>query len=129
MDEKEEEEEGEQDVGPSRFERRYRRWSLFSSKRLGVPPSRLIRECMDIMMGSANRATIRSLRQLPLRHKCAILCRNMAEKFALENDIKELKFERDSAIEISSQVKADVEMVMEENQSLEKENEGLNYCC
>ncbi|GAB2268608.1 hypothetical protein Dimus_003563, partial [Dionaea muscipula] len=154
MNEEEEEEEGEGDVGSSASERRYRRWSLFSPKRLSVPPNRMIRECMDVMMGSANRATIRTLCKLPLRHKCAILCRNMAEtslltgdvlcaavqiddrrcrnidrlmeeKYALEHDIEELKFERDSAIEISSQVKADVEMVMEENQLLEKENEEL----
>ncbi|GAB2297674.1 hypothetical protein Dimus_031761 [Dionaea muscipula] len=105
-------------------------------------------------MGSGNRATIRSLRALPLRHKYAILCRNMAEtslltgdvlrtvvqtddrrcrkidklmkeKFSLEQEIKELMFENDSTIEISSQMKADVEMVMGENQTLEKKNEEL----
>ncbi|GAB2279145.1 hypothetical protein Dimus_013800 [Dionaea muscipula] len=154
MDEEDDEEEGEGDVGPSTSKRYYRRRSLYSPKRLSVPPSRMIRKCMDIMMGCANRATIRSLHKLPLKHKCAILCRNMAEtslltgdvlraavqaddrrcrkidrlmeeKYAVEHDIKELKFERDSAIEISTQVKADVEMVMVENQSLEKENEEL----
>ncbi|GAB2295976.1 hypothetical protein Dimus_030122 [Dionaea muscipula] len=125
MDEADEEEEGEGDVGSSTSERRYRRRSLFSLKRLNIPPSRVIRKCMDIMMGCANRATIKSLRKLPLRHKCVILCRNMAEKFALEQEIRELKVENDSMFKISSQVKADVEMVMEENQTLEKENEKL----
>ncbi|GAB2279148.1 hypothetical protein Dimus_013803 [Dionaea muscipula] len=154
MDEEDDEEEGEGDVGLSTSERRYRRRSLFSPKRLSAPLSHMVRKCMDIMMGCANRATIRSIRKLSLMHKCAILCRNMAEtslltgdvlraavqtddrrckkidrlmdeKYALEHDIKELKFESDSTIEISSQVKADVEMVMEENQSLEKENEEL----
>ncbi|GAB2283635.1 hypothetical protein Dimus_018140, partial [Dionaea muscipula] len=57
--------------------------------------------------------------------RCRKIDRLMEEKFAPEQEIKELKFECDSTIEISSQVKADVEMVMEENQSLEKENEEL----
>ncbi|GAB2270618.1 hypothetical protein Dimus_005499 [Dionaea muscipula] len=49
----------------------------------------------------------------------------MADKFALEQEIKELKIENDSTIEIFSQMKADVEMVTGENQLLEKENEKL----
>ncbi|GAB2286297.1 hypothetical protein Dimus_020714 [Dionaea muscipula] len=49
----------------------------------------------------------------------------MAEKYALEQEVRELKFECDSAVEISSLVKADVEMVMEENQMLENKNEEL----
>ncbi|GAB2266084.1 hypothetical protein Dimus_001111 [Dionaea muscipula] len=66
MNEEEEEEERERDVGPSTSERRYRRRSLFSPKRLSLPPSRFIRKCMDVMMGSANRATIKSLRKTSL---------------------------------------------------------------
>ncbi|GAB2275985.1 hypothetical protein Dimus_010728, partial [Dionaea muscipula] len=90
-------------------------------------------------MGAAAHMTIRSMRRLLLKHKCAILCRNMAEssiltgdvlfsavrteerrrrkidrlkeeKFSLEREVKELKFELDSTFEISSQVKADVDM-------------------
>ncbi|GAB2270894.1 hypothetical protein Dimus_005757 [Dionaea muscipula] len=154
MDEEDDEEEGEGDVGSSTSERRYRRRPLFSPKRLSIPSSHQVRSCMDVMMGCANRATIKSLRRLPLRHTCAILCRNMAEtsllrgdvlrtavqsddrrcrridrlmeeKYALEQEIKELKFTCDSAAEISSHVKADVEMVMEENQLLEEKNEQL----
>ncbi|GAB2281430.1 hypothetical protein Dimus_016019 [Dionaea muscipula] len=155
MGEEEEDEEQERgDVGPSAFKRRRRRRSLFFPKRLSVPSSHKVKSCMMVMMSGANRATIQSLRKLPLKHKCAILCRNMAEtslltgdvlraavqtddrrcrkidrlieeKFSLEQEIKDLKFERDSTIKISSQVKADVDMVMEENQSLEKENEEL----
>ncbi|GAB2265717.1 hypothetical protein Dimus_000755 [Dionaea muscipula] len=107
---------------------------------------------MDSLMGAATHTTMRSMRRLPLKHKCAILCRNMAksslltgyvlfsavrteeqrcrkidrlkeEKFALEFVIKELKFELDSTFEISSQVKADVEMVIGESQTLENKNE------
>ncbi|GAB2278721.1 hypothetical protein Dimus_013396, partial [Dionaea muscipula] len=122
------------DEGNLKIKRKRRvkkRQSLFSSKRLGVPPSRMIRECMDIMMeiwlrrqsiGDVLRAAVQTDDR-----RCRKIDRLMEEKFALENDIKELKFERDSAIEISSQVKADVEMVMEENQSLEKENEELKF--
>ncbi|GAB2295905.1 hypothetical protein Dimus_030053 [Dionaea muscipula] len=150
-----EEEEGQRDVGPSIFERRYRRRSLFSPKRLDVPSSHMVRNCMDVLMGIVNHATIRAVRSLPLKHKCAILCRNMAEtslltgdvlysavrtesrrcrkidrlmeeKYSLEREVKELKFECDSTFEIFSQVKADVDMVMEENQSLESKNEELN---
>ncbi|GAB2295993.1 hypothetical protein Dimus_030138, partial [Dionaea muscipula] len=76
MDEEEDEEQGEGDVGPFTSEKRR---SLFAPKRLSVPSSRKIRSCMDVMMGCANRGTIQSLRRLPLKHKCAILCRNMAE--------------------------------------------------
>ncbi|GAB2296706.1 hypothetical protein Dimus_030814 [Dionaea muscipula] len=47
------------------------------------------------------------------------------EKYALEREVKELKFECDSTVEISSQVKANIEMVKEENQSLEDKNEEL----
>ncbi|GAB2281225.1 hypothetical protein Dimus_015831 [Dionaea muscipula] len=61
----------------------------------------MVRNCMDVMMGYANRATIRSLRRLPLKRKSAILCRNMTE------------------------MKADIDMVMEENQTLERKNEEL----
>ncbi|GAB2286183.1 hypothetical protein Dimus_020609 [Dionaea muscipula] len=35
-----------------------------------------------------------------------------AQKFPLEQEIKELKIENDSMIEISSQMKADVEMMI-----------------
>ncbi|GAB2279105.1 hypothetical protein Dimus_013761, partial [Dionaea muscipula] len=123
-EEEEDEEEGQRDVGPSAFEKRFRSWSLFSAKRLIIPPSRMIRKCMDVMMGCANHATIKSLRSLPLKHKCAILCRNMAEKFAFKQEIKELKFENDSTIEISSQMKDDIEMAMEENQNKVQTLEG-----
>ncbi|GAB2286004.1 hypothetical protein Dimus_020427 [Dionaea muscipula] len=123
------EEEGEEqeggDVSPSTFEGRRRRKSLFTPQRLSVPSSRPVRRCMDVMMGCVNRATIRSFRSLPLKHKSAILCRNMAEKYALEKEVKELKFECDSAFEISSQVKANIDLVIEENQTLESKNEGL----
>ncbi|GAB2290621.1 hypothetical protein Dimus_024900, partial [Dionaea muscipula] len=82
-----EEEEGKRDVGPSTSERRYRRRSLFSPKRLSIPLSRMVRSLMDVMIGSANRATIKSLRRLPLKHKCAILCRNMTEMSLLTRDV------------------------------------------
>ncbi|GAB2276053.1 hypothetical protein Dimus_010795 [Dionaea muscipula] len=104
--------------------------------------------------GCANHATIKSLRNLPLKHKCAILCINMdetslltgdilyasvrtddrrcrkidrlmGEKYALEREVKELKLECDNAFEISSQLKADMDMVMDENQTLENENREL----
>ncbi|GAB2268256.1 hypothetical protein Dimus_003232 [Dionaea muscipula] len=132
---------------------------------------------MDSMMGAANHATIIALRNIPLKHKCAILCGNMTEtslltgdvlyaavrtderrcrkidrlmeeiscfqgwflfafasnlyfaclfqKYALEREVKDLKFECDTAFEISTQIKADVDMVMEENQTLENENREL----
>ncbi|GAB2297753.1 hypothetical protein Dimus_031840 [Dionaea muscipula] len=149
-----EEEEEKRDMGPSTSERRYRRRSLFSPKRLIVPSSHIVRSFMDVMMGCANRATFKSLHRLPLKYKCAILCRNMAEtslltgevlyvvirtddqrcrkidrlmeeKYALEREVKELKFECDFAIEISTKMKTDIEMVMEDNQTLENKNEEL----
>ncbi|GAB2292880.1 hypothetical protein Dimus_027108 [Dionaea muscipula] len=153
--EKEEgEEKGEQNVGPSTFERRYRRRSLFPPKRLSVPSGHMVRSCVDSLMGTANHATIRAVRDIPLKHKCAILCRNMTktslltgdvlynvvrtddrrcrkidrlmeEKYALEREVKELRFECDFAIKISTQMKAAVDMVMEENQTLENKNEEL----
>ncbi|GAB2288234.1 hypothetical protein Dimus_022575 [Dionaea muscipula] len=46
-------------------------------------------------------------------------------KYALEQEVKELKLENDYTFEISTQMKADVEMVMEENQTLENENKEL----
>ncbi|GAB2297831.1 hypothetical protein Dimus_031917 [Dionaea muscipula] len=46
-------------------------------------------------------------------------------KNALECEVKELKVELDSAFEISSEIKADVDMVMEENKSLNENNEEL----
>ncbi|GAB2292260.1 hypothetical protein Dimus_026509, partial [Dionaea muscipula] len=153
MGEEDEEEEEERDEDSSASERRRRR-SLFAPKRLSVPPGHMIKKCMEVMMGGVNRATIRSLRELPLKHKCAILCKNMAEtslitrdvlrtavqtddrrcrkvdrlmeeKYALEQEVKELKFEYDFTFEISSQMKAGIEMAMGENQTLEKKNEEL----
>ncbi|GAB2268737.1 hypothetical protein Dimus_003685 [Dionaea muscipula] len=85
----------------------------------------MVRKCMDSMMGAANHATIRTLRNIPLKHQCAILCRNMAEKYALEQEVKELKFECETAFEISTQIQGDMDMVMEENQTLENKNEEL----
>ncbi|GAB2302827.1 hypothetical protein Dimus_036822 [Dionaea muscipula] len=114
----------------------------------------MVRSCMNAMMGVSNHAIIKALHNVPLKHKCAILCRNMAEtslltsdvlynavrtddqrcrkinrlmgeKYALERELKELKFECDNAFEISSQMKADMVMVMEENQTLENENKEL----
>ncbi|GAB2268584.1 hypothetical protein Dimus_003539 [Dionaea muscipula] len=127
-EEKEEEEEGEVDVIPSASERKER--SLFAPSRLSVPSTRMVRRCMDSMMGVDTHTTIMSMRRLPLKHKtekrrCRKIDKLNEEKFALKQEIKELKFENDSTIEISSQMKADVEMAMEENQSLEKENEEL----
>ncbi|GAB2296494.1 hypothetical protein Dimus_030608 [Dionaea muscipula] len=57
--------------------------------------------------------------------RCRKIDRLIEERYALEQEIKQLKFECDSTFEISSHVKADVEIVMEENQSLENENEEL----
>ncbi|GAB2290371.1 hypothetical protein Dimus_024651 [Dionaea muscipula] len=117
-------------------------------ERLRIPLSRLVRSCMDSMIGAANRATIRALRSVRLKHKFACLCRSMAETSLLmgdvlynavrtdarrcrktdrlmEEEIKELKIECDSTFEISTQIKADVDMVMQENQTLESKNEGL----
>ncbi|GAB2288276.1 hypothetical protein Dimus_022616 [Dionaea muscipula] len=154
MDEEDAEEEGEGDAGPSTSERRYRKQSLFSPKRLSVPSSRMVRSYMDVMMGCANHAIIKSLYRLPLKHKCAILCRNMGEtslltgdvlyatvqtddrrcrkierlmgeKYALEQEVKELKLENEFMFEISKRMKPDVEMVMKENQTLENENKVL----
>ncbi|GAB2266179.1 hypothetical protein Dimus_001202 [Dionaea muscipula] len=139
------EREGRGDAGPSYSERIER--SLFAPRRLRLPSTRTVRRCMDSLMGAATHTTIRSIRGLPLKHKCAVLCRNVAEsalltgdvihssvrtdlrrckkfeklkeeKSALEREIKELKFECDSTFEISSQMKADVDMVMKENQTL-----------
>ncbi|GAB2272787.1 hypothetical protein Dimus_007606 [Dionaea muscipula] len=141
-------------MGPSSSERRCRRRSLFSPKRLSVPSGRMVRSCMNVMMGFANHATIKALCNLPLKHKCAILCRNMVEtsllmgdalfaavqtddwrcrkiyrlmgeKYALKREVKELKLECDNAFEISSRVKAEVDMMMEENQTLENESREL----
>ncbi|GAB2299252.1 hypothetical protein Dimus_033322 [Dionaea muscipula] len=137
-------------MGPSTSERRYRRRSLFSPKRLSVPSGRMVRSCMGVMMGAFNHASINALCNIPLKHKCVILCRNMAETSLLtgdvlyavvrtddrrcrkidrlmgeEKEVKELKFECESAVEISSQIKADVDMVMEENLTLETENKEL----
>ncbi|GAB2290423.1 hypothetical protein Dimus_024701 [Dionaea muscipula] len=119
-----------------------------------IDKGRMMRSGMDAMMGAANHATIRAPCNVPLKHKCAILCRNMAEmslltgdvlyaavrtyiqrcrkidklmeeKYALEREVKELKLEYDNAFETSTQMKADVDMVMEENQTLENENKEL----
>ncbi|GAB2290269.1 hypothetical protein Dimus_024549 [Dionaea muscipula] len=85
--EEEDEEDGEGDVRSSTSERHYRRRSLFSPKRLSVPSSRKVRICIDVLMGATNHATIRVVRNLPLKHKCAILCRNMAEMSLLMGDV------------------------------------------
>ncbi|GAB2297833.1 hypothetical protein Dimus_031919 [Dionaea muscipula] len=123
------------DVGPSSSKRKER--SLFAPRRLRLPLASTVRRCWDSLMGAASHTTIRSIRGLPLKHKCAVLCRNMVEsalltgdviyslKNALEREVKELKVELDSAFEISSEIKADVDMVMEENKTLEEKNEEL----
>ncbi|GAB2295043.1 hypothetical protein Dimus_029228 [Dionaea muscipula] len=107
----------------------------------------MVRSYMDSMMGAANPATIKALRNVPLKQKFASLCRSMAEMSFLTGDIlynavridsqrcrkidrlmeevKELKYECDTAFEVSTQMKADVDMVMEENQTLESKNEEL----
>ncbi|GAB2266075.1 hypothetical protein Dimus_001103 [Dionaea muscipula] len=144
--------EGRVDVGPSSLKRQER--SLFAPRRLRLPSTNTMRNCWDSLMGAASHTTIRSMRGLPLKHKCAILCRNMAEstlltvdvifssfrtdarrcrkidklkeeKYALERKVKELKVELDSSFEISSEIKADVDMVMEKNKTLEEKNEEL----
>ncbi|GAB2270405.1 hypothetical protein Dimus_005306, partial [Dionaea muscipula] len=46
-------------------------------------------------------------------------------KRVLEQDLKEMKMECDASIKVSEKMKADVDMVMKENQSLEKRNEEL----
>ncbi|GAB2275980.1 hypothetical protein Dimus_010723 [Dionaea muscipula] len=155
MDEKDDDEGKEKgDVGLSASERRYRRRSLSSPRRLRVPSGRMGRSCMGSMMGDANHATIRGLHNVHLKHKCAILWRNMAEtslltgdvlynairnddrrcrnidrlmeeKYAMEREVKELKFTCDSTFEVSKQMKTDVDMVIEENQALENKNEEL----
>ncbi|GAB2270403.1 hypothetical protein Dimus_005304 [Dionaea muscipula] len=142
------------DVGPSTSKRSHRERTLFTPGRLNIPSRKIVRRCMDSLMRDATHTTIRSMRRLPLKHKCTILCRNMAEtallmrdvlfsavrlenrrcrkidrlkeeKYALEREIKEWRFENDSTFEISSQMKADVDMVMGENQTLERKNEEL----
>ncbi|GAB2301771.1 hypothetical protein Dimus_035797 [Dionaea muscipula] len=83
---------------------------------------------MDVMMGRINRATIKSLRKLPLKHKCAILCVNMAETSLLMGDVLRVVVQTDDQrcrkIDRSMR-RADVEMVMEENHTLEKKNGEL----
>ncbi|GAB2270107.1 hypothetical protein Dimus_005019 [Dionaea muscipula] len=47
------------------------------------------------------------------------------QKYAMEQEIKELKIECDATFEVSTQMKADADMVMQENQTLESKNEEL----
>ncbi|GAB2278918.1 hypothetical protein Dimus_013587 [Dionaea muscipula] len=121
----EEDEEGKRDVDPSATKRRSSKRSLFANQRLRVPSGQMVRRYMEFMMGVANRETIRALQSVPLKHKFACLCRSMAEKYSLEREIKELKIECDDTFKVSKQVKADVDMVMQENQTLESKNEEL----
>ncbi|GAB2278890.1 hypothetical protein Dimus_013564 [Dionaea muscipula] len=119
VDRREEEESEEKEkgyVGPSASGRRYRRRSLFYPKRLGVPlsymTSLLTGDILFAVVGTDDR-------------RCRKIDRLIGENFALEQEVKELKFECDNAFEISSQMKEDVDMVMEENQTLENENKEL----
>ncbi|GAB2292685.1 hypothetical protein Dimus_026922 [Dionaea muscipula] len=49
----------------------------------------------------------------------------LKKEYSLECEVKELKVELESAFEISFQIKADVDMVMEENKTLKKKVEEL----
>ncbi|GAB2287900.1 hypothetical protein Dimus_022255 [Dionaea muscipula] len=153
-EEVDEDEEGKRDVDSSASKRRSSEWSFFANRRLRVPSSRMVRSRMDSMMGAANRATIRALQSVPLKHKFSCLCRSLAEtslhtgdvlyhavrtdsqrcrkmyrlmeeKYALEQEEKELKYKCDTGFEVSTQMKAGVDLVIQENQTLEIKNEKL----
>ncbi|GAB2290225.1 hypothetical protein Dimus_024506 [Dionaea muscipula] len=111
------------DVDPSSSKRKER--SFFAPRRLRLPLASTVRRCWDSLMGVASHTNIRSMHGLPLKHKCVVLCRNMAEKYSLECEVKELKVELESAFENSSQIKVDVDIFMEENKTLEKKVEEL----
>ncbi|GAB2303126.1 hypothetical protein Dimus_037121 [Dionaea muscipula] len=55
--------------------------------------------------------------------RCRKIDKLKEEKYALKRKVKEQKLELDSAFEISSEIKAYVDMVIEENNTLEKKNE------
>ncbi|GAB2292603.1 hypothetical protein Dimus_026840 [Dionaea muscipula] len=104
------------DVGTSSSKRSHRERSLFTPIRLSVPSRKTVRRCMDSLMGASTHTTIRSMRRLPLKHKCAILCRNMAELSLLTGDV------------LFSAVRTEEQRCRDgygENQTLEKKNEEL----
>ncbi|GAB2275933.1 hypothetical protein Dimus_010679, partial [Dionaea muscipula] len=57
--------------------------------------------------------------------RCRKIDKLKEEKYALKREIKELRFECDSTFEISSQMKADIDMIIGENQMLERKNKEL----
>ncbi|GAB2270799.1 hypothetical protein Dimus_005666, partial [Dionaea muscipula] len=118
----------EGDMGPSASRRREK--SLFAPRRLRLPLACTVRRCWDSLMGSATHITIRSMCRLLLKHKCVILCRNMAELALLMGDVIFSSVRTDGRRcrkidKLKKEMKADVEMVMEENQTLEKKVEEL----
>ncbi|GAB2273324.1 hypothetical protein Dimus_008123, partial [Dionaea muscipula] len=127
-DDEEEKEKG--DVGSSASKRQYRKRSPFAPQRLKVPFDRMVRSCMDTLMGAANRATIRALRSVPLKHKFVVLCRSMDETSLLTGDVLYNAVRTDGRRckkidRLMEEIKADVDMVMQENQTLESTNEEL----
>ncbi|GAB2273200.1 hypothetical protein Dimus_008003 [Dionaea muscipula] len=128
-------EEGKRDVDPSASKSGSSKKSLFANQRLRVPSSPMVRSCMDSMMGATNRATIRALQSVPLKHKFACLCRSMAETSFLTGDVLFNAIKTDARRcrkidrlmeEVSKQVKADIDTVMQENQTLESKNEEIH---
>ncbi|GAB2270476.1 hypothetical protein Dimus_005370 [Dionaea muscipula] len=123
----------------------------FTRGRLRSPSSRMVANYMDALMGPANRVTMEAMERLPLRHeltylsrcmaeasvltghaihgvkRCKIIARLKEEKRVLGQDLREMKIDCDASVEISEQMKADIDMVMKENAklqtALEKERE------
>ncbi|GAB2273155.1 hypothetical protein Dimus_007960, partial [Dionaea muscipula] len=57
--------------------------------------------------------------------RCKMINQLKEVKHVLEQDLKGMKMERDALIEVLEKIKADVDMVIKENQSLERRNEEL----
>ncbi|GAB2290900.1 hypothetical protein Dimus_025164, partial [Dionaea muscipula] len=130
----------EGDVSLSGGDRSYKRRCARKIRRPRSPSSRMVANYTDVLMGPSSCATREAIEKLPLRHELACFSRSMAEacakqckmiarlkkeKRALKQYLKEMKMKCDALIEISKQMKADVDMVIKENQSLDKRNEEL----
>ncbi|GAB2276020.1 hypothetical protein Dimus_010762 [Dionaea muscipula] len=113
----------EGDVTPSvagKLSARKGRKTLFITGRLRSPSNEILGKYLDVMILPTIRGTRKAIQRLPWRHKLACLSRNMVERdfgafVTLSGDLTEML----------KNTEADLRMVTEENQMLERKNEDL----
>ncbi|GAB2295385.1 hypothetical protein Dimus_029558 [Dionaea muscipula] len=101
------------------------RMGILRRHRLRIPTSKMLSKYVDVLLGSTTRGAKRAIDQISWKFELTLIFQNIAENKRLKHDLEAVKRDFDASAAISESIRADVDIVTQENQSLERKNEGL----